>query len=142
MFQTERNVQFQCSLKFSAHINMFQQHYLGNKKPTFLACNTEQVHAAILESSKINDLLQNRQIYFRLQGKGVRIYFCENSPGIFHFFTLPLEIPDKTKLNPWIFHKIVLDPLEIPRPKTKTPRNFTFSLFFLGHPWKFHFVFN
>ena len=44
---------------------MFYQHYLANKKPTFLACNTEQVHAAILESSKINDLLQNRQIYSR-----------------------------------------------------------------------------
>ena len=42
---------------------MFQQHYLGNKKPTFLTCNTEQVRAAILESSKINDLFQNRQIY-------------------------------------------------------------------------------
>ena len=64
----------------------------------------------------------------------------ENPPGIFHFFTLPQEIPDKKKLNPWIFHKIVLDPLEIPRPKTKTPGNST--LFFLGHPWKFHFVFN
>ena len=37
--------------------------YLGNKKLIFLACNTEQVHAAILESSKINDLSQNRQIY-------------------------------------------------------------------------------
>ena len=37
--------------------------YLGNKKLIFLACNTEQVHAAILESSKINDLFQNRQIY-------------------------------------------------------------------------------
>ena len=65
----------------------------------------------------------------RKGGVGLRIYFCENSPGIFHFFTLPLEIPDKTKLNPWIFHKIVLDPLEIPRPKTKTHGNST--LFFL-----------
>ena len=36
------------------------QHYLGNKKPTFLACNTEQIQAAILESSKINDIFQNR----------------------------------------------------------------------------------
>ena len=44
---------------------MFQQHYLGSKKPTFLTCNTEQIHAAILESSKINDLLQNHQIYSR-----------------------------------------------------------------------------
>ena len=31
----------------------------------FLACDTEQVHAAILESSKINDLFQNRRIYSR-----------------------------------------------------------------------------
>ena len=34
----------------------------------------------------------------------------------------------------------MLDPLEIPRSKTKTLGNST--LFFLGHPWKFHFVFN
>ena len=40
----------------------------------------------------------------------------------------------------YLFHKIVLDPLEIPRPKTKTPGDST--LFFLGHLWKFHFVFN
>ena len=45
---------------------MFEQHYLGNKKPSFLACNTEQVYAATLESSKINDLFQTRQIYARL----------------------------------------------------------------------------
>ena len=33
------------------------------------------------------------------RGGGVEdILFCP--PGIFHFFTLPLEIPDKTKLNP------------------------------------------
>ena len=44
---------------------MFQQHYLGNKKPTFLACNNEQIYAAILESSKIKDLLQNRNMYSR-----------------------------------------------------------------------------
>ena len=60
--------------------------------------------------------------------------------GISHFFTLPLEISDKTKFNPWIFQKIVLDPLEIPRPKTKTPGNST--LIFLVHTWKFHIVFN
>ena len=42
---------------------MFYYHYLGNKKPTFLACNSEQVYAAVLESSKNNDHFQNRQIY-------------------------------------------------------------------------------
>ena len=39
---------------------MFQQHYLENKKPNFLACNPEQVYAAISESSRNNDLCQNR----------------------------------------------------------------------------------
>ena len=63
---------------------------------------------------------------------GLKKYFFKISLGISHFFTLFLEIPDKTKLNIWIFHKIVLDPLENPRPKTKTPGNST--------PWKFHFV--
>ena len=44
---------------------MFLQHNLGNKKPTFLACNAEQVYAATLEFSKNNDLFQNRQTYSR-----------------------------------------------------------------------------
>ena len=41
---------------------MFQQYHLGNKKPTFLACNAEQVYAAILEFSN-NDIFQNRHTY-------------------------------------------------------------------------------
>ena len=45
--------QLQCFMKFLAHLNIFQQHYLGNKKSTFLACNTNQVYAAILEFPKI-----------------------------------------------------------------------------------------
>ena len=53
MFSTERHAQFQCSMKFLAHINMSQQHYLGNKKPTFLACNPEQVYAVIWNFQKI-----------------------------------------------------------------------------------------
>ena len=53
-------------------------------------------------------------------------------------FNLPWEF--YPKLHHWKFHKIVLDPLVVPRPKTKTPGNST--LFFLGDPWKFHFVFN
>ena len=44
-------------------------------------------------------------------------------PGIFHFFYFRLA-----KLNPWIFHKTVLDPLEIPRPKTETPRQGKFHM--------------
>ena len=38
---------------------------LRNKKPTFLTCNLEQVYAAILESSKNNDLYKNCQTYSR-----------------------------------------------------------------------------
>ena len=34
---------------------MFEQHYIENNKPTFLACNPEQVHAVIFESSKNNE---------------------------------------------------------------------------------------
>ena len=51
--------------KMFAHINMFYQHYLGNKKPNFLACNPEKVYAIILEFSKSNDLFQNHQTYSR-----------------------------------------------------------------------------
>ena len=69
---------------------------------------------------------------------GLRIYFFEKPLEFFIFFTLPLEIPDKTKLNPRIFHKIVLDPLEILRPKTKTSGN---STSFLINPWKFYMLF-
>ena len=47
------------------------------------------------------------------------------------FLTLPLEIPDKAKLHPQIFRKIVLAtphtawefPRPSPKPKTKTPGN-------------------
>ena len=59
-------------------------------------------------------------------------YTLFKTPWKFPFFILPLEIPDKTKLNPWIFHKVVLDPLEILREKTKTPGNST--SIFLGRP--------
>ena len=38
------------------------------------------------------------------------LFWCPFSPGIVHFFTLTLEIADKTKLHPWKFQKIVLDP--------------------------------
>ena len=53
--------------------------------------------------------LQNGLFQKKLK-RELRICFFE-TPGTFHFFfTLPLEIPDKTKLNPWTFHTIVLDP--------------------------------
>ena len=52
-------------------------------------------------------------------GGGLKTYFFENPPWNFSFFTLPLEIPYKAKLHPWKFHKIVLDPLKILRPKPR-----------------------
>ena len=86
--------------------------------------------------------------------------FWKKAPGFFRFVTLPLEIPDKMKLHPCKFHKIVLHPLEFPRPKAKihgilhdffwiTPVNSTsyctdprnFHILFIQCPWKFH-VFN
>ena len=82
-------------------------------------------------------------------GVGLGYTFFENPPGIFHFFTLPLEISDKTKLSPWIFHRIVLEPLETPRPKTQTPGFSTLfflwpplDILFLINPCKFHMLFH
>ena len=49
------------------------------------------------------------------------------------------KTPDKMNLHPWKFYKIMLYPLEFPRPETKIFGNFT--RFFLDHPWKFHFFF-
>ena len=63
------------------------------------------------------------------------------TPGIFQFFTLPLEIPDKTKskLTPWIFHKIMLDPLRNFQPKghfisLTPPRPLLLDHFFWNSP--------
>ena len=94
---------------------------------------------------------------------GLRTYFFENTPPrISNVFTLPLVIPDKTKLRPWKLHKVMLDQSEIPRPKPKTSRNYYFFYFcyycllfphyffsitlgnsssFLINPWKFHLQF-
>ena len=47
-------------------------------------------------------------------------------PGIFHFYTFSLEIPDKAKLHPWKFHEIVLELSFLGNLKTKNQ-----------DPWKF-----
>ena len=66
-------------------------------------------------------------------GGGVRIYFFDPTPLEFFFFLhYPWKFQTKQSSAPWIFHKIVLDPLEIPRSKPKTPGNST--LFFFDHP--------
>ena len=43
----------------------YEQHFLENKKPTFLPSISEQVYAAILESLENRDLFQNCQTYSR-----------------------------------------------------------------------------
>ena len=57
-----------------------------------------------------------------------------------YFYFIPaLEIPNKTAQLRDIPQNYVRS-LENSKAKKKTPGNST--LFFLGHPWKFHFVFH
>ena len=90
--------------------------------------------------------------------KGVEDTLCwppPLPPWNFSIFPLPLEIPDKTKLSLWIFHRIVLDSLEIQGQK-QTPGISTKgggeyenaiavtlwnSILFLIKPWKFYMLF-
>ena len=72
------------------------------------------------------------------QGGGVDYMPFWKTPGIFLFFFLTSWNSWQNKAQPWIFYKTELNPLEIPRPKTKAPGNSTLSS--LGHPWKFHVV--
>ena len=61
---------------------------------------------------------------------GLRIYFFENPPEIFHFFNLTPENSRQNKAQTLdIIHNIVLNSLGIPRPKTKTPGNSIFFFF-------------
>ena len=50
---------------------------------------------------------KNKQAEGRGEG-GWRKHFFENSTGIFRFFTLPLEISDKLKIQPLEIESIVL----------------------------------
>ena len=60
-----------------------------------------------------------------------------NPTRIFHFLTLPLEVPGKTKLHPWKFHKFLF--------WTEIPHYFflvtLLGTLFLINPWKFHMLF-
>ena len=78
--------------------------------------------------------------HIKIQIEGLRIYFSENPTGIFRFVIIPIKIPQKTNFHSWKFCKIACHPLEIPRSKTKTHGNSAWV--FLGHSWKFHFLFN
>ena len=59
----------------------------------------------------------------------LRIYFFE-TPGTFHFFYFTSGNSRQNKAQP----------LDIPQNCVRSLGNST--LFFLGHPWKFHFIFN
>ena len=138
--------------------------YLEKKKYAFVVVHVPWlVHflAVILRISKVADkgwwLINGKLPLFikksKQGGEGVEnigtflkkpLKFC------FFYFTPVLEILDKIKLNPWIFHKIVLELLEIPRPKQRSLEipHYSFlvtlgnSTSFLINPsWKFHKLF-
>ena len=98
-----------------------------------LSCVTSQLSRYIAKYA--NQCQQDMQGYTFLNN-------TYNSHQNISFFTLSLEIPHKTQLNPWIFHKIVLDPLEIPGPKIPWKFHIIFLAIFCWlplHCWKFHF---
>ena len=56
-------------------------------------------------------------------GRGVEDIILWKIPWNY-LFALKLEIPGKANLQPWKFHKFLLDSLEVSRPKTKTSGKF------------------
>ena len=52
----------------------------------------------------------------------------------------PLDIPQNCVRSLLLLFLEI--PQAYPRPKTKTPGSSTAHYLFLGHPWKFHFIFN
>ena len=77
--------------------------------------------------------------------------FFGKSPEISRYVTLPLAIPDKTRLYSWNFCNVklyLLHPLKIPERKTKATGNSNFFLItpgnstsFLTNLWKFRLLF-
>ena len=65
--------------------------------------------------------------------RGLRIYIFEKTLRIFCFFTLPLEIPDKIKLHPWKFHKVMLPICVTSLGNSKAK---------IQDPWKFRIIFS
>ena len=64
---------------------------------------------------------------------GLRTYLFETPPGFFRIFTLPLEIPDKTRLHSKKLHKTGNSTLFLISSRK-------IHLLFLQYPWKFHIL--
>ena len=56
----------------------------------------------------------------KIQTEAKDIPFFEKNSVVSRFVTLSLEIPEKSKLHPWTFHKIVSHHLEIKSQKQKS----------------------
>ena len=61
----------------------------------------------------------------KIQTEAKDIPFFGKNSVVSRFVTLSLEIPEKSKLHPWTFHKIVSHHLEILKPETKIPGSST-----------------
>ena len=107
----------------------------------------------VISFTTASGLFQNKSKQVGGRG-GVRIHFFEKPLLEFFIFLLYPGNSRQNHAQPWIVHKIVLHPLDIPRPKTKTPLavwkfHITFSWFshignstsFLINSWKFHVLF-
>ena len=57
---------------------------------------------------------------------------------MFHSFTLPLEIPDKSKLHPGNCAKLYY--IALGNSNTKNQDSWNFHIILLGHPRKFHML--
>ena len=90
------------------------------------------------QNFKYNELFHKKR---QIEGRRGWRHTVLKSPGVFHLFTWPLEIPDKSKLHPWRLCKTVQHlpwkfqdlkprPLEIPHNFfLVTPGNFTCYFF-------------
>ena len=113
-------------------------------KPSIKEQEMKDLVAAIykLFIIRITFKISNTMGYSRKKNRGIQDILFENPLEFFvHLLYLPLEIlhiiQSSTPGN--CAKKIELHPLEIPRPKTKTPGNST--SFFLGHLWKSYMLF-
>ena len=89
----------------------------------------------------------------KIQTGNVEDILFENPLEFFIFLIYPWDFQNKAKLNPSIFHKIVLVPIwkfQCHWPKRQTTGNSTLFLLapllrnstsFLINPWKFHMLF-